>query len=1297
MSCLLVGCCSMVLSQAALASNDSRTLEFVENRGQWDNRVRYAADLNNGRLFVESGGFTYALFAGNPLQHHFSEKETARQATEKLQAHALRVRFAGTSEQATLSPLDQTAEVRNYARGNDPAQWASNVPSYRQLHYKELWPGIDARLYENQNQQLEYDFDVAAKANPDLVQLQYEGADALTLRPDGALEIHTSVGSITELVPHAWQLDATGQRQAVACRYIVEGRAVHFRLGAYDRRRPLTIDPTIVFSSFTGSKSDNWGFTATYDAQGNLYSGGIVFGPQYPTSLGAYDTSFGGAVDIGIIKYNTTATGSAARVWATYLGGSSTEFPHSLIVNNQGDLLVLGTTSSRDFPVTGGAYDQSFNGGSYVEPYGASTSPTLPSGSDLFITRLSANGASLIGSTFLGGSGNDGILDPRNTGVSLVRNYGDAFRGDILVDAADNVYIASCTSSTNFPVANGFASTYGGGTSDAVVCKLNGSLSNLLWSSYLGGTGPDAAYSLQLDARNNLYVCGGTASGNFPTTAGSLYPSRRGDIDGFVSQISSNGSTIEKSTFLGTSFYDQGYFVQLDNSGNVYVLGQTLGNYPVTPGHYANSGSRQFIHKLTADLSTTDFSTVFGSGRSIIDISPTAFLVDQCDRIFVSGYGGENYTGGNTQGLPVTPTAFQTTTDGSDFYLMQLSAGGTKLEYATFFGGAGGYGEHVDGGTSRFDKRGIVYQAVCGGCGGLSNFPIPAGVSTFSSTNGSTNCNNAAFKFNFEPSAILAGPDVTVCVDSDGLPLVGTPAGGTWSGPGVTGSLATGYKFVPNANLLGQQLLTYTVLGTGLCGGESVLKVNVVPALTAAFTQFPQTSFCLNGFSNPSVTLTAMPAGGTFSGPGVSGNVFYPAGAGSGTHTLTYTYQANGCQARATQVVTVVNAIAGPDFSICSGAAAVRLKGNPAGGKWSGPGVSGSIPDGYVFTPTAALVGSQKLTYTLEGPDGCTSSSLLTATVQRSPQITLPTLPVYCVTNTSAVVLPKGMYWSGRGVSGYYDSFTFVPATAGVGKHSLSYGTYDYGSCNVQGTYEITVVGNVTAQTAPDTVLCPGTTQPFRVRATPVGGKWSGSYVTADGQFTPPAGFTGSVTLTYTASNEACTGSVTRRISVATPPTARPTWSPDYCPQNREAPLHVLFSNAIADASWDFGDNTSAANGSSADHTYTKAGRYQPKVTLPYNDTRCSVTISLPIIEVKEAFTPPNIITPNNDGKNDYFVLTENCPPRVQIFSRWGSKVFESASYQNDWNGINQPDGVYYYLMHTPDGRTSKGWVEIRR
>ncbi|TPG64559.1 PKD domain-containing protein [Hymenobacter nivis] len=956
---------------AVRSAPGAASLEFVENKGQWDARARYAAALPSGRLFLENAALTYLFVDPAALpRHRGAPAETAPALPgDQVAGHAYTVHFEGASRQAHPVATGPTGEVRNYLQGSDAKRWARNVGSFRRVQYAGLWPGIDAAIYENAGQQLEYDFALAPGADAARVALRYEGAQAVALdAATGDLAITTAVGRVAELAPQAWQTDAQGRHQPVACRYTLSGSTVRFALGPYDHARALTIDPKVIFSSFTGSTDDNWGFTATYGPAGNLYSGGIAFGPGYPATRGAFQTKFGALCDVALIKYNTQATGPAARVWATYLGGSGTEFPHSLVTNALGEVVILGSTGSTNFPTTAGALSRRFGGGTELEPFqGGSSADILANGADMFVARLSADGGTLLASTYLGGSGNDGVLDP-DPGVPatqrLAANYGEAFRSDVLLDGDGNVYVAANTNSPNFPgLGAGFNGTYRGGTSDGVVCKLPPGLGAVTWASLLGGSGADAAYSVQRDDAGRVYVSGGTTSPNFPATAGAYRAARPGGVDGFAARISADGRTLERSTYVGTAGYDQAQFLQLDAAGNAYLLGQTLGgNFPVTAGLYTNANGSQYIQKLDADLKTSLYSTVFGSGTGV-NIVPTAFLVDDCERIYVSGWGGSTNSGnlgGSTRGLPVTADAAQRTTDGSDFYLAEFLPGMVGLDYATFFGEAGGRGEHVDGGTSRFDKRGIVYQAVCGGCGGTQGFPVPPGANTYTNRNGSANCNNAAFKMDFQPEVADAGPRRALCASAAPVALGGTPAGGVWSGPGVQRTAGGGYQFVPSAAGPGAFVLTYKVTTSGICQATLRVRYQVAPATVPEFAAVGPR--CV---SSPAVALVGAPAGGTFSGPGVTGNTFSPQVAGAGTHTLTYTVADSLACGAATQQVVVtspVQAFASPDTTLCADQLRpFQLRGNPAGGTWSGPGVSAS----GLFTPpnTQNRGGTFELTY----------------------------------------------------------------------------------------------------------------------------------------------------------------------------------------------------------------------------------------------------------------------------------------------------------------------------------------------
>ncbi|UPL48613.1 DUF7948 domain-containing protein [Hymenobacter sublimis] len=1122
------------------------SLEFVENRGQWDARARYMAELPAGRLFLTATGFTYTLADAAALRA--AHEHTPEATATRLRSHAYSVTFEGGNSHATIQGGQPTGEVRNYYLGNDPSHWASQVPGFREATYTNVYPGIGVRLYENANQHLEYDFMVAPGAKPSRIRLRYQGPERVELT-EGVLRIHTSVGEVVEQAPQAWQEGPDGQRHLISCHYELQNGVVGFRLGAYDARKPLVIDPTVVFSSYTGSKADNWGFTATYDAQGNMYSGGVAFGPGFPTSLGAFDQSFSAAMDMAIIKYNTTVKGSAARLYATYLGGEAADAPHSLVVNGSDQLVILGSTSSLTYPVSQTAYDRSFNGGVAVDPLssGVNGVTRYANGSDLVISILNSQGNALVASTYLGGSGNDGLtLNP-----GIVNNYGDAFRGDIITDGANNVYLASTTQSADFPATSGGQSTRQG-AADAVVAKLSANLSTVLWSTLLGGSAVETACSIQLSTDQRVYVAGSSTSTDFPTTTGAFLTANPGGTNGFVARFPTTANTLQAATLLGTSANDLAYFVQLDGSNNVYVLGQTQGQYPLTSGLYGVAGGQQFIQKLTPDLRTGLYSTAFGSGRPLAhDLSPTAFLVDDCERVYVCGWGGNtNRSFGISYmaQLPVTANAIQRTSDGSDFYLVQFGAGLRTIEYATFYGETGGSGEHVDGGTSRFDKRGMVYQAVCASCRSTQGFPVPPSASYFSTVNGSTNCNNAAFKIDFGITVADPGPTQYVCVNNGPVTLGGQPAGGTWTGPGVTRLPNGSYQFQPTAALVGRNVLQYTVTTTGVCQSTRPLRMIVTPNQTVAIAPVP--ALCADGAA---VTLQATPAGGTWSSTrGLAGNVFNPQQAGAGTHTLTYSYSDSlGC-GTASRVITV----------------------NP-------------LP-----TPTAG------------------------------PNLTL------CAYETQTLTLTG---------------------------------------------------------------------------ATPAGGTWSGPGVTPDGRFTPPdTKLRGGIfTLRYTVTENGCAASATRQVVLAPSPTVNFPLSVPECtnfPQYTGlAPFTCTFEPVLTGGSyeWDFGDGSPISREEKPSHLYTAAGTYTVKLTARY--ANCTVETSFVPVIVGDVFVP-NIITPNHDTKNETFIPRFSCrPATLRVFSRWGTKLYETDNYRNDWRADNLPDGTYYYHLKDADGRSVKGWVTVQR
>jgi gliding motility-associated-like protein len=714
---------------------------FTQNQGQWHPNIRYSLRHANGNLYLEQNSLTWFLFDHSIIDRIHGHVK-ASDIPDSVQAHAIRVKFEGANENPLLIASEKTGFYSNYFLGNDPDKWASHVWSYQQMMYEDMYDGIHLKFYES-GELLKYDFIVEKGKDPLQIKINYEGADEVRMSGNN-LMIRTSVTDIIEEKPYAYQI-IDGIKKEVKCKFHIDkNKKVSFVFPeGYNNEYELIIDPILLFSTFTGSSADNFGFTATYDTQKNTYVGGIVFSiGTYPATAGAFQIAWAGGtgVDIGISKYNTTGTN---MIYSTYIGGTSYEAPHSLVTNAAGELFILGTTSSADYPTTAGCFDNTFNGGAFVAP--PSSGMSYPNGSDIIVTHLNAAGTALSGSTFIGGTGTDGL----NLSFNLAYNYGDAFRGEIIIDAAGNCMVSSTTDSPNFPTTATAPFPIALGGTDAVVFKLNPGLSSMLWSTYFGGNSNDSGYGIQLDSNQEIYVSGGTESGNLLVSPGVINPGYSGAVDGYIVRFSNTGNSILSCTYIGTTGYDQTYFVQLDLNDDVYVVGQTTGNYPITGGAYNNPNSGQFIQKVNKSFTTSLMSTRIGRGTGNVDISPSAFLVNNCGHIYLSGWGG-TLNGlyladfSSTTGLPVTLDALQPTTDGSDFYLMVLDSDASALLYASFFGGPVS-AEHVDGGTSRFDKDGVVYQAVCAGCGSNDDFPTTPGA--WSNTNNSTNCNLGTFKF----------------------------------------------------------------------------------------------------------------------------------------------------------------------------------------------------------------------------------------------------------------------------------------------------------------------------------------------------------------------------------------------------------------------------------------------------------------------------------------------------------------------------------------------------------------------
>lgn len=783
----LIAAIAVLASTSVSVAQDYNNIEFIENKGQWDKHVRYKGEVDGGAVFITTTGFTILQHnrddynALQSLMHEHGMKPPYSiqrpDGSIVIRSHAYNVDFVGASPNMRVVADKPAQGQNNYFSGSDASRWGEACRIYQAITLQDVYPNVDVRYYTD-NGFLKYDIIAKPGADISKIALRYNGVEKMQVK-NKELVVGTSIGDLKESYPYTYQYDLMGKgKKEINCKYIVRDNVVRFDIKDYDRSSTLVIDPFFRWCSFAGSTANNWGFSATYGPDGSFFGGGIVFaGNSWPVSPGAFQTTYQGGiggipVDIGIIKLSSNGS---TRVYGTYIGGSGNEQPHSLIVDPQGNLIISGRTNSPTtgigaYPVTGGAAGLIGSCGGY----------------DIIVTKLNASGSALIGSKRIGGSGNDGvnIKEGRGGRSSLEQNYGDDGRSEVILDRGGNIYVASCTQSNGtaasdrFPVSAGaFQPNFAGGNQDGVVLKFTPDLSARIFSSMLGSSGNDAAYVLSIGPNGDIYVGGGTERGSGDADlngnhAGTVGPTNSGGIDGFVAQISNDGTTLIRSAYIGTSGTDQVYGVQFDRNGFLYIMGTTTGTMAPINATYSNPGSKQFIAKLQPDLSAYVYRTVFGNGSTIPNISPTAFLVDRCENVYVSGWGGNinpdnpgSYPSGGTMGMPLTADALPYPIggpDGRDFYFFVLKKDAVGQLFGSYFGQNGGFTDHVDGGTSRFDQNGVIYQGICANCGGGAVFPTSPGVWATSKP-ASAFCNLGMVKINFDLAGV--GSDVSSAIN----------------------------------------------------------------------------------------------------------------------------------------------------------------------------------------------------------------------------------------------------------------------------------------------------------------------------------------------------------------------------------------------------------------------------------------------------------------------------------------------------------------------------------------------------
>ena len=894
---------------AALANSDnkrqfglSQSQTFIENRGQWDSRVRYFARSKGIDSWITRDSVVFDLHKFVPDSRHGARPLAKFQPVNgKRVGDVVKVSFSG-SKPATIEPGRELPGKLNYMIGNDRSKWAIGVRRYAEATAQRIYPGISARYYYDRGMP-RYDLIVAPGADPSAVKMHFQGAKSVAMSPSGALRIGTSVGTIEERGLYAYQSEG-GSKKQVACRMVAEGKSVAFRVSHYDRSKPLVIDP-LVFATFFGGEDqidpivEN---SFTYDAQlfGNLsvaldsaenvVLGGSSLGSAFPHSTGAYQTTHSAYDVCYVAKLNPTAT---QLVSGTYLGGSGGpvdgfgnvggDFCNAITLDSSDNVILAGQTYSTNFPTTSSAYQRTVASGSQ--------------GSG-FVSKVSADGKSLIFSTLLSFTG-----QAPGTYCSCVG-----------LDPSGNIAVAGTTSSTSFPVSsNAFQKVNGALFNTAFIAKIASDGSSVVSATYLGGEQVSIATALAVDGAGDVAITGTTVDEQYPTTSGAYQSSAPllGDSDNMavISEVSPDCSQLLASTYFAAHGQHGGEpdtnasGIALDSSGNIVIAGSTRATgLPVTSGAFQttleNWAGGGYIAKFSANADSLLACTYLSGSNTISGQDPdgiNSVVLDAGDNVIVAGEA-------QMPTFPTTYDAFQTT-NANAFgvgFVAKLDPSLKALIYSSFLGGSGGNQEPDSCTSVVLDEYG---RALLVGQTGSTNFPVTPGAyqGTLTASSGATAWFAAKISFDsfpalngfsLSPTAAIGGNPVTatvsvnnealtagdvITITTDGNPAVPqptnpvVPAGAT----SVSFSVAT-HAVSANA----------TVTLTARYGGVSkTASLSIVTATLTGFSILPN-SVIQGGNTTGTVTLNA--------NAGPTGNVITIAGTGPAVLPATVTVPAGG-------------------------------------------------------------------------------------------------------------------------------------------------------------------------------------------------------------------------------------------------------------------------------------------------------------------------------------------------------------------------------------------------------------------
>jgi uncharacterized protein (TIGR03437 family) len=657
------------------------SLSFEANQGQTDARVQFLSRGSGQTLFL-----------------------TSTEAVLRSGHDVFRMKLKGANAASKGEGAELRAGKSNYFIGSDPAKWRTGVAQYGRVRFAEVYPGIDL-VYYGADGKLEYDWMVKPGADASKIRLQFEGVQKMRVDSNGDLVLKTASGEIREKKPLVYQ----ERREGIAGRYAIRGREARFEIGSYDRGKQLVIDPVLAYTSYLGGSSNDWGTGIAADAAGNTYVTGLTESADFPLSH-AFQSSNPPSTDESETSDDAfvskiSADGSTL-IYSTFIGGTGSDSANAIAVDAAGDAYITGATQSADFPLSNAF--QSKNLGAFVNSF---VTKLNPSGSALifstylggdqsdtglgiavdaagnayiagntnsdnfplvnpiedikpgdvfpsaFLTKMSANGSTLIYSTYLGGY------------------KGEDFAYGVAVDSTGSAYVGGTTAASDLPIVNGLQSASKNSSNTGFVMKINPAGSALVYSTYLGGSVVDHLYAIAVDSSGNAYVTGSTNSKDFPTV-NALQGS--GGPSAFVSKINATGSALVWSTYLGGGG-SAGYGIAVNSLGQAWVTGtMSPTNFPIVNPLFSTNDGAIFGSQFSADGGSLVFSSPLWIGTEL----QGGIAVDASGAVYVTGEVSINDTS--------TATGFQPNFGGGqeDAYVLKIAGGPVAPSIAGVSNGA---------------------------------------------------------------------------------------------------------------------------------------------------------------------------------------------------------------------------------------------------------------------------------------------------------------------------------------------------------------------------------------------------------------------------------------------------------------------------------------------------------------------------------------------------------------------------------------------------------------------------------